>query len=187
MHILPDTTFQVEELAPGSRLFVWPTPRLKTVTVRLFFLSPLDGETTGRALVASVLGRGSRKFPTTRKIICFLQNLYGASLSLGVSKMGERHLLEASVELLADRYTARRGGILSRGIRFLREMLLRPLREGNGLRATYVDQEKRNLRRFLESLINDKAEYAAERHIEEMCRDEPFGQPAHGRIGEIDR
>ena len=49
-----------------------------------------------------------------------------------------------------------------------------------------MDAEKDTLRKRLESIINDKIRYAAERCLEEMCEDEPYRLHPLGRLEDID-
>ena len=49
-----------------------------------------------------------------------------------------------------------------------------------------MDAEKETLRKRLESIINDKIRYAAERCLEEMCKDEPYRLHPLGQLDDID-
>lgn len=166
-------------------LYLLPTTRFKTTTIKIYAYRPLDEKTTAAALMMQVMRRGSRGFPSTRKILSFLEECYGASMTMAVLKVGERHVLYTKIEAISDKYLPR-GRTLDRVLAFLRDLLLRPLQENGGMRAEYVDQEKRNLRHLIEGLINDRMEYAYERLIQEMCRDEPYRRYEMGTVGEID-
>ena len=50
------------------------------------------------------------------------------------------------------------------------EVLTRPAMEDGHFRKTYVHSERETVRKQLESVVNDKMRYAAERCIEEMCK-----------------
>jgi predicted Zn-dependent peptidase len=65
-------------------------------------------------------------------------------------------------------------------------MMLRPLVGPQGFRAQVVQQEKVNLKNLIASTLNDRFEYAHERMIQEMCKDEPYGTYEHGRIEDVD-
>ena len=55
----------------------------------------------------------------------------------------------------------------------LGEVLTRPAQENGHFRTSYVQAERETVRKKLESIVNDKMRYAAERSIEEMCKNEP--------------
>lgn len=149
-------------------------PQFKTVSVRAYLHAPLGPDATRFALLPQVLRRGCRRTPTLRAITTLLEDLYGASFSADVFKMGEQHVLSLSLEVVNDRYTPRDLRALPRGVEFLGRALCEPVLEGRAFKAEYVRREKENLKFRIEGLIDDRSSYAAERCIREMCRDEPY-------------
>ena len=140
-------------LQGGLNLYLLPTKRFKTVTFKVYLYLPLDERVTATSLMVQVMRRGSRKYPTMRRILIFLEECYGAGMNLTVLKIGERHVIYLKLEAISDRYLPR-GRNLDRVLRFLREMLLHPAVAHGGLRADIVEQEKRNLRNTIEGMIN---------------------------------
>lgn len=177
--------FEKFDLDEGVRLFVHPTTKFKTVSVRVFLHRPLDNAATGGALLPQVLRRGCRRTPTMRAITIFLENLYGASCGADVFKMGEQHVLSFSLDAINDRYAPRGIGAVRRGIEFLGRLVCQPVLEKKAFRAEFVEQEKENLKRAIEGLINDRAAYAHERCVREMCRDEPYRIYEYGRVEDL--
>jgi len=57
----------------------------------------------------------------------------------------------------------------------------------NNYTFNYVDQEKLNLRKRIEGRINDKKQYAVDRCIEEMCKNERFSIYKYGYVDDIDK
>jgi predicted Zn-dependent peptidase len=166
-------------------LYLLPTRRFKTITFKLYVYRPLDEKITASSLLWNVLRRGSRGFPNQRKILAFLEDCYGATLTSSILKIGERQTLYLKLQAIADRYLPR-GRNVDRVLNFLSDLVLRPVAERGGLRAEFVDQEKRNLRHAIEGLINDRMEYAHERCVQAMCAGEPYGRYELGRVEEID-
>ena len=174
------------EIAPGFDLYVLPEKKFKTVTIKAYVSHPLGAEATGIALLPPVLSRGCRRAVNMRKMVLLLEELYGASLTTDVAKFGERHVLTFRLEVISDRYAPGKTGPLRRGVGFLFDLMLRPVRERGVFRRDYVSGEQKNLRRFIEGRINDRGSYALDRCIEEMCGDEPYGIYEYGKKEEID-
>ncbi len=170
---------------PGVDLYVHGTKKFKTILVQVYVHQALGKEVTPLALLPFVLGRGCRRYPTQRKIVAFLENQYGASLSVDVLKMGERQILYFRMEVVNDRYAPKKIQALRKSIEFLALLISRPLLEKGMLQSGYVEQEKTNLDRLIRSLINDRMGYATERCIQELCPGEPYAIYEYGRSEEI--
>jgi predicted Zn-dependent peptidase len=178
--------FEVSEPAPGFRVLVHPTPKFKTITLVLYVHRPLGEEATKLALLPQVLRRGCRGFPDMRKIVLFLEGLYGASMGADVAKVGERHLLSFRFEVVNDRFAPQRIGALEKALGFLWRIFSQPVVRRGALDGDYVAQEKENLRRVIEGMINERMAYAVERCVQEMCRGERYARYEYGKLEEVE-
>jgi predicted Zn-dependent peptidase len=178
--------FEVFDLAEGFRAYVHPTRKFKSVTMSLYVHQPLGDEATSLALLPSVLRRGCRGFVNMRKVVAFLEDLFGASFGSDVLKIGERHVLFLRFDGVNDRFAPGPVRALERAMDFLWRMLARPVERKGALDAGYVAQEKENLKRLIEGMINERMAYAHERCIQEMCRDERYSRYEYGRLEEVD-
>ncbi|MBR2916175.1 MAG: insulinase family protein, partial [Clostridia bacterium] len=113
-----------------------------------------------------------------------LEDMYGASLSGGIRKKGDGELFYFTVEYIADRFTGE--NITKRATALLNEVIFNPLIENDGFSEDYLNQEKKNLKNYIEGVINDKREYAQLRCIGEMFEDEPYGIFEYGYIEDFD-
>jgi predicted Zn-dependent peptidase len=167
----------------GPRLRLWQTSgeKFKTCTLRIYLHAPLQASTvTTTALVPYVLGRGCQGYPDLTAIQRRLEELYGAAVGAGVTKIGELQSLYLGLDVVRDRYVA--ADVLPGAVDLLARMLLQPVLDDDGcFPARVVAQEKDQLARRLAGLINDKMRYAALRCVEEMCRGEPYALLALGR------
>lgn len=179
--------FETSVLSNGTPVHLAATETLKISTVALAWTLPLDASTTDRALLWSVIRRGCRGAPNLGAIARRLDDLYGASVSTDCLKLGETHVLEARLDVPSDFFLPSGAHALDRALGFLRDLVCRPVLEGRGLRRDFVEQERTNCRRFLESLRNDKTEYAGERARALMCAGEPFSRCENGALEELDR
>jgi predicted Zn-dependent peptidase len=178
--------FEGAEPSPGFRVFVHPTPKFKTLTLAVHVHQPLGDEATKLALLPSVLRRGCRGYADMRRIVTYLEKLYGASMGVDVLKIGERHILGLRLEVVNDRFAPRKIRALEQALAFLWKLLSQPVSRKGALHPPYVSQEKENLKRAIEGMINDRMAYAYERCVQEMCRGEAYSRYEYGRLEEVD-
>jgi len=182
-----EEVFQVERLPMAADLHTLRTTKFKTNLLAAVLQSDLsvDGATRN-ALLGQVLRRGTRRWPNTADFMRNLDDLYGTSVTADVAKKGERHMLMFAVGVVNDAYLGGGDEMLRKGFGILRELMVEPAAEGSGLRADYVAQEKINLRRRIESILDDKQAYAFRRCNEEMCKTERYAVSKLGRVEDID-
>lgn len=159
--------------------------KMKTVLVTVSVLGNLDEAVTRMALLPAMLRRGTRSHPDMQSISRYLEDLYGASLAAYVQKVGEWHLVRFRLEVVNERFLPEEGGLVRKGMEFLRELIQQPLVVDDGFHPEYLEQEKINLRRLIESLVDDKAAYAERRLVEEMCSEEPYRLCEQGCVEDI--
>ncbi len=174
-------------LSNGVPVLIDVEPRFRTVTLKLVLHRPLDRDNTRGALLVRMLERGCRGAPDLRAVVRRLESLYGAGLDFDVLKIGERQILQAHLQVLADRAISGGSGTLVRAIEFFRRLVCEPVLVREAFPAEVLEQEKENLRRHIEAVVNDKAEFAAHRLIQEMCRDEPYRLFEYGEVKSIAR
>lgn len=171
------------------RLHVLPTKRFKTFAISLFAGLPLSEDTvTPTALIPFVLRRGTANTPETIAFRERLDDLYGAGFGFDVYKRGDSQIVQFRLDVINDRFVSSDVPLLNESIAFLGEVFTEPAKEkedGDVFRAKYVDAEKETLRKRLESIVNDKIRYAAERCLEEMCKDEPYRLHPLGKLDHI--
>lgn len=178
--------FQRLPIDRGFDLYVAPTDRFKTITLRLVLRRPLrGGEHSLNAVVPFVLRRGTRRLPSSREIARYLEELYGAQFAADVDKTGETQQIELEASAADERFLPERIGLTRQIVAFLAEALLDPVLADGTFRADFVAQEAENLRRRIEATINNKPQYAVNRLREEMCRGEPYGLHKYGDVEEL--
>lgn len=160
--------------------------KFKTNLVALFVTVPLTKENcTKNALLTSVLRRGTNNLKTQEEIAKRLEELYGAGFNCGVDKLGNYHVLKFYLETLENTYTLNNENLLQEGVNLLLDIVFNPLVENNGFNKLYVDQEKLNLQRLIESRKDNKALYAKERCLENMFADESYSLYKYGSVEDL--
>lgn len=165
--------------------------KFKTNLCSVFLAVPLSEETvTATALIPSILRRGTQNLKSQLEINKKLEEMYGASISIGVDKEADFEVLKFYLEVINDELLPEKRELTKEGLELLIDIIFNPYIEKNGNGETtfckqYVEQEKDNLIKVIESRKDNKANYAATRMIEEMYEGEPYGIYKFGKIEDL--
>lgn len=177
---------QVKMLADGVRLCYVQTDRFKTSNITVSAALPLGEDAGTNALLIYLLKRSCKKYPDFTCLNGKLDELYGASLSAGVMKIGEAQVLRLSMSFIDDRFTLGGESISDECAGLLAGMLFEPNCKSGSFGSAAVESEKRLLKQRIEDEINDKRAFALQRCIELMCSEEAYGRGKYGTVEEID-
>ncbi len=173
---------ETKEIAPGITLHCCRDSRFKTGCLSFQLVRPMCREEAAKnALLSAVLLRGTKKHPDLRSITQALDELYGASVSTLVRRVGDYQTVGFYCGFMDDRFALPGDRVLEPMLRFLEEILLDSPTENGGFRADFVESEKKNLASNIDSELNDKRVYAVGQLLKTMCRGDTFGIP---RLGE---
>ena len=172
-------------LLPGVTLRAFRDTRFKQGCLSLQLVRQMDkAESAMNALLPSVLLRGTASCPDLRSITQHLDELYGASVSPLVRRIGDYQTTGLYCGFMDDRFALPGDQVLRPMLSFLEELLLdSPLEDGAFLPA-FVESEKKNLISTIESELNDKRAYAMGQLLKTMCKADTFGLP---RLGEAEQ
>ncbi len=169
-------------LSGNINAHLFPTNKFKTVLVAVFIQQALEKDLAARtALLPAVLERGTTRHPTFMDLKRELEMLYGTSLGSDVLKKGERQVISFSLETVNERY-APEEQLFKKALSILRSVMTDPVLDDGSFKAEYVEQEKDQLSKEIQNLMNDKVSYALERCIQEMCKEERYGVYKYGDI-----
>ncbi len=170
-----------KELSPGITLRCCRDSRFKQGCLSFQLVRPMAAEEAAKnALLSSVLIRGTTSHPDLRSITERLDDLYGASVSTLVRRVGDYQTVGLFCGFMDDRFALNGDRILEPMIRFLEELLLDSPVENGGFLSGFVESEKKNLIATMESELNDKRVYAMGKLLEIMCAQDTFGIPRLG-------
>lgn len=170
------------ELLPGIRLNCFRSDRFKQGALSIQFVRGMTKEEAAHnALLPAVLLRGTEKNPDLRAITWRLDDLYGASVSALVRRIGDLQTTGLFCAFMEDRFALAGDCILQPMLEFVEELLFAPLLENGVFCEAFVESEKKNLISTIESEINDKRVYANARLRKLMCSGDCF---ALSRLGE---
>lgn len=181
-----DLKSQRINIGNGIYLNLIKTNKFKSNLISYYFLRPLSKEeVTKNALLPLVLKRGTKEYDNNIKIQKKLEETYGANLSIAINKRGEKHVLRFTIETVNGDYIGDKDYIYE-VIDLMKSIIFNPALDKGYFRKDYLEQEKENLRRRIESRINDKRSYALDRCIEVMCKNEKFSLYPLGNIDDLD-
>ena len=170
------------QLLPGVTLRCFRDNRFKQGCLSFQLVRQMTAEESAEnALLPSVLLRGTNRYPDLRAITQHLDELYGASVSPLVRRVGDYQTTGIYCGFMDDRFALEGDHVLSSLIAFLEELLMDSPLEADGFQAAFVESEKKNLIATIESQLNDKRAYAAAQLLKVMCAQDTFGL---SRLGE---
>ena len=173
-------------LKKGLNLYYINETKFKTNYVSINIHNELSQENASKcALLADVMQRGSRKFPTEAVISEHLQNLYGASFVTDIKRKGIDQILSFGATSVNDDFLPDGEKCFFKVLEFLFDMILDPYLEDGSFSKTYVSQEKVNLINDINALKNDKRTYSVWRLIENMCEDDAYSVHELGSVESV--
>ena len=160
--------------------------RFKTSLFTFNFTQPLKNpDASYNALIPAVLRRGCNRYPKTTYLNTYLDDLYGASAGYAVKKKGANQVVSFRFSTICDTIAPDLKPF-SKLCALAKQVIFNPyLPNDEFFDEEYVEREKTNLIQFIESVINDKKEYAKKRLIEEIYKGETYGIFEYGTIEAI--
>ena len=179
-------TIEIIELFPNVTLRCFRDTRFKQGCLSFQLVGQMTAQDAAwRALLPSVLLRGTGRCPDLRSITQRLDTLYGASVSPLVRRVGDCQTTGLYCSFMDDRFALPGDRVLDPMTEFLGELLLDSPVEQEGFLPAFVESEKSNLISTIECERNDKRLYAQNRLLERMCAPDSFGLPRLGRPEQI--
>lgn len=169
-------------LKKERRLHFIENKKMKTVIVWFIYHMPLDENASKNAMLARLLFRGSKGYPTTREIAKFLYSNYGATAGTDINLKGEVYTFGMYANYVSDKFKIVDSNLTLNILNFIKDVLYKPLLRAGKFKKDYFETEKKNLINMVESKINNKDAYAFDRCVEIMCKDEPYGIDKLGRL-----
>lgn len=172
---------EIWEERKGYRFHFIPTTKFKTNTIVIKFRTPLDRKTVSkRALLSSLLDKGTKSYPSSLELRRALDYLYGAVLSIDSSKKGNDHILSIRLELPNDTYIQDESNLLESALKLLKEIVFEPNVENHSFSEQIVNREKKNMIAKIQSLKDDKMSLANMRLLDIMFEDDPYSLHVQG-------
>lgn len=159
-----------------------------TNAIAIYLTTKLDKETiTMNALIPEILKRGTENYKTQLDISKKLEDMYGAVFNFSREKVGNFFVMKFYISTLENRYLPEDKNLAQEGINLLSDIVFNPLKEDGAFNAKYVEQEKENRKKEIESRKDDKDAYAYSRALEELMEDDTYGSFIYGDIEHLEK
>jgi len=153
------------------------TSKFKTNRILFSFANSLEETTvTNRSILPYLLKAISKKYDTRRKISSYLDNMYAASFNVGASKLAKTHFINLDFSFINDQYTLNNELLFNEMINFIKEIIFNPL-----FKEDILNEEKRLIKEYYQSIYNDKLKYAVLEHNKAMFQNETYSISALGK------
>lgn len=183
-----ENDINIVKISEGIELINLPTNKFKTSQVSVSMAMPLTKENASvNALTAYLLSRSCEKYPNFTTINKKLAELYGASLSVSVSRIGENQLLKIGITAIDDRFALDNSRVSYQCVDLLLNLLFTPNLEDGAFRDKDIEMEKRLLCERLQSEENEKRIYALRQMEKAMFQGEAFAINPLGSKDDIEK
>jgi len=163
------------------------TQKFKTTTIKVSFKAPLERETiTSRNLLANVLRNSSMIYTSKKHLNAHLEGLYGANLSVSTKKQGRQHIISFVIQIANEKFLKSAPPLFEEALNVLKEILINPKVANEAFDEAVVALEKRLLKDEIESIFDDKTNYALKQLSAKMFEQETFGISGDGYIEDLE-
>ncbi len=153
-----------------------PETKFKTTQISFSFFVPLDkNEVSKNAVIPNLLSRECNVYPSVTKMNKKLEELYGASITSSISKVGDFQVLTVSACSLNNIFIPDGSDNIQQTIDLLCETIFNPYVKDGAFDEKSLNDEKRQLIEDIRAIKNDKKSYAKEKCEEIMCKGEKYG------------
>lgn len=175
----------VFDLDRGVTLALIKNSKFKSNLISIYFARNLKREeVTKISLLCNMMSIACSKYPSMKELSRKMDELYGLSMNMGVSKHGEKALTFFKFLSISDDYLDE--PIFEDVIDFINEIVNKPMIVDGEFNPSMIEIEKNALKDEIESKINDKKSYALLRCIEEMCKGENYAIDQTGYVEDLE-
>ncbi len=143
--------------------------RFNTTVVSFNFYTSLSEQTASvNSLLAYILSSCCAEYKTTKEINIALGMLYGATVSLNVSKISNLQHIKLSVSAINDEYTPNNESNIESAVNLLLKLIFEPNVSASQFSLADLQREKRKVCEVISAELNDKRTYSRKRCVKEM-------------------
>lgn len=174
-------SYKREKICEGAEYTEIIDKRFKTNYIYIHLLEPMDRKNaSANAVIPDLLHDSNENYPTITALSRKLASLYHASISCGVSKLGDYQVVSLMSGSIADKYTIDGDNISGEVVDILLDCLTRPHLEKGIFPENDFRLKKQELLDDIDAEINDKRKFAVGKAKENIYKDEPAGIPVNG-------
>lgn len=182
--------YETKQLGEGIRFNRITDSRFKINRISVKIYTEIDDGCHSRAdyaVVPYILVDSCAKYPDYSELSMRFSELYGASMSDSTSILGDVRVSDLSVTAIDDRFALEGEKLERESCQLLLDCLLDPLMENGAFSAETTRLMQGELIDAIDSVINDKRNYAAQKGAEIAYSGEPWGLSVQGTHEEAER
>ena len=158
-----------EKINEGISFSSIKTDKFKSSVISFSLTFPMSKETVVyNLLLAQMLLRGTKNFPSLSLLNKHLDELYGSYIEIKSHNVGQNVSLAITAEALESKYIPDNTDILGDVIKIAAELILSPAFIQDNFNRAYFEQEKKLAIDAINSEINNTRVFAAKRCVELM-------------------
>ncbi len=172
----------------GYKLHLIKTKKFKNITISLRLQNELKKEeSTIRTLLTFVLIASTKKYPSTKELAAYLDEMYGARLSNHITTKGKSQIMQLYLGCVNENYLPQKESLIEKQIELINNLFYKPNIINEGFDEKIVELKKKELKERLQASKDDKFSYSLEQLFEYMGRDSVLGIKSTGYEEEIDK
>lgn len=162
------------------------TNKLKTITVRVIFHTPIKKEEiTTRNILMDMLLQSSEKYESRRAMTIEAEELYSVDIATNNQRLGNYIMTSINLQVLHDRYTEK--GNLEKALAFLSEIIYHPDVENKRFKEEKLDIAKYNSAVSIHSIKENASSYSTIRMAEAYDKESPISYRMIGYIEDLEK
>lgn len=181
--------FRSTDVGSGITYRWLPENRWKTLSINVFCKIPMEREkVTKIALIPRLNKRGTVSLPTLRDIAKKLEDMYGASVQAGTTKIASTQVVRFAIDLPSPHFLDSgfaEGLNLAKAMAFIWELVAKPYIIDDSYPGDRFQTEMEEHRRDILGIINNRPKYALIRLLEEISKGDPSGLPSWGVLEDL--
>ena len=169
---------------PSYRLHVIKTKRYKNIYVKINFKRKAKKEElTKRCMLAKVLSRATKNYPTIRLMTKRCEELYGLRYDSNAYLSGNYSIITFEINALNDNYSEE--GNFAAALDFLMGLIFNPDLQNNAFNATNFNLEKEALEDEIKGIKDNHRLYSNKRLLELIDENMPFSYHSEGYLEDL--
>ena len=156
-----------ENITDSVKLSVLNTNKFKASVISFTIILPLTKKNyINNLLLAHILRRGTKSYPSTASLNKKLDELYGSYVETKSHRIGENISLTLIAEILDNKFVTDKTDVLGETIDIISELILSPIFLDESFNTSFFEQEKKLICEAIDAEINNTRLYATKRCLE---------------------
>lgn len=165
------------------KIYFEPTVKFKTVLVGVLFSQTLKVESLAkRSLLAKVMKKKTKNFPSEKAFLHHLQKLYDMKFATFISRRGLVSSMCFFTDAINSKYLEEDINLLDESFLFINEVINNPYLVDGEFDSTVLEQERRLVIDDINRIYNNKGLYATDKLIQYMFPNELYHYRLSGEL-----